>query len=174
MQEEPEPFALVPAHAQLLTCCDFDAAGTRLLCGDAAGSVLLFTVPPGAPSSSRLLHSFAAHSSPISLLTFTGADNLLLTGADGNLDLSLWDTSSGYNSNEYTPSALHTLRLRCPSPAEADGGRHLSATYEPSHGVLLLSCAHPGDDASELLAVSLARRGADSAFGSLTAFQPEL
>ena len=43
VQEEPEPFALVPAHAQLLTCCDFDAAGTRLLCGDAAGSVLLFT-----------------------------------------------------------------------------------------------------------------------------------
>ena len=59
MQEEPEPFALVPAHAQLLTCCDFDAAGTRLLCGDAAGSVFLFTVPPGAPSSSSLLHRCA-------------------------------------------------------------------------------------------------------------------
>ena len=59
VQEEPEPFALVPAHAQLLTCCDFDAAGTRLLCGDAAGSVFLFTVPPGAPSSSSLLHRCA-------------------------------------------------------------------------------------------------------------------
>ena len=40
VQEEPEPFALVPAHAQLLTCCDFDAAGTRLLCGDAAGQAV--------------------------------------------------------------------------------------------------------------------------------------
>lgn len=59
VQEEPEPFALVPAHAQLLTCCDFDAAGTRLLCGDAAGQVFLYTVPPGAPSSSSLLHRCA-------------------------------------------------------------------------------------------------------------------
>ena len=109
--------------------------------------------------------------SAVSLLTFTGTDNLLLTGADGNLELKLWDTSSGYNSNVYTPRALHTLQLRCPSPGDADGRRHLSAIYEPSHGVLLLShCASPADDAAELLAVSLARRGADSAFGSLTVF----
>merc|ERR1719272_1835937 len=100
--------------------------------------------------------SFSAHASAVTLLTFTGTDNLLLTGADGNL---------------YTPRALHTLQLRCPSPGDADGRRHLSATYAPSHGLLLLShCASPGDDTAELLAVSLARRGADSAFGSLTVF----
>jgi WD40 repeat protein len=147
----------------LITSCAYDEAGTRLLYGDAIGAVSVHAVPMSAGAAP--IYTFQAHDASVSLLCHAGS-GLLLTGGAGNLELKLWDASGGGS-----PHCVHKLTLRHPAP---EASLPLLASFEPTHGVLLLSYSESlKESAADLLALQLARPAgppAASTFGSLSVF----
>ena len=169
--EDPQPVVLEPAHGQLITSCDFDETGSRLLAGDAEGLISVYGVAEGGRVS-----SFKAHDSAVCLLCHTGtpggaSSNLLLTGSKQNLELKLWNLSGGAE-----PSCVQQLNLTHPT-VPSEGMLPLLGAFEPRHGVLLLSyCPSLAETATDLIALRLNRAAdpARSSFASVTAVASSL
>jgi WD40 repeat protein len=132
LSESETPFAcqctqVLAGHASEIWAVQFSHAGSRFASASKDGVAMIWSIENGRVAAVPTLQ-LCGHSIPLSSLSWSGDDSLLLTAGDGS-DVCVWDTSTGVLARTIKIASASVLRAVFLCLPSWDGGEAKPAQF---------------------------------------------